>query len=277
MIEYPEAVRITKQMGKELIGKKIQRIAMDNYSGLVKQGFMKSAPEVYEKRLVGKTIKKIANFGKYFVLELEPSEYLLFFGFETSGKVLYHKDHSTLLKKFTLKLTFSDNTMFTVYIIAWGFILVEPEEYFQNHQYISFEGIPPLDEKLTFKKFTSLLMNHTKSIKTFYVGQKYIAGIGNGFLQDIFFKANIHPKRKVQSLSEEEQKALYNSMQEVMKEAIQKGGRDTEVDLYGNPGKYKTILDKRMKEKPCPKCGTFIDKQHVDGSTAYICITCQPL
>ncbi len=277
MLEYPEAVKITKQMQKELIGKKIQRIAMDNYSSLVKQGFIKEAPKVYEKRLVDKTINKITNYGKYFVLELEPDEYMLVFSFETSGKVLYHKNQSTLPKKFTLKLTFTDNSMFTIYIIAWGFVLVESNEYFQNHKYISFKGFAPLDEKLTSEKFKELLLSHTKSIKTFFVGQKYIAGIGNGFLQDIFFKANINPKRKVQNLSEEEIKRLYFSMQEVMKEAIQKGGRDTEVDLYGNTGKYVPILDKRMKDKQCPICGTLIDKQQVDGSTAYICAKCQPL
>jgi len=41
-----------------------------------------------------------------------------------------------------------------------------------------------------------------------------------------------------------------------LKEGVQLGGRDTEFDLYNNAGGYKVMLDKRMKGKPCPACGT---------------------
>lgn len=277
MLELPEVIIITKQMNEELVGKRIERIALDNYQGLVNQGFMKLTPEEYEKRLVGKTIKSIINEGKYFLVNFDPPEYLFFISFETSGNILYHKDLSTLPEKYTIKITFEDKTMLTVRVIAWGFILVETEEYFLNHKYISFRGLSPIDDELNFEKFNELLENHTKSIKTFFVGQKFIAGIGNGYLQDIFFKAKIHPKRKVSSLSREERQNLFTSMQSVMKEALTNGGRDSELNLYGEPGKYTPILDKRMKEKSCPLCGKIIEKQHVDGSTAYVCTNCQPL
>ena len=275
MIEFPEAVRIIEQMNKELIGKKITRVAMDNYDGLVKQGFMKLSPEEYEKRILGKEITKIHNLGKYFFINLEPSEYTFMFGFETSGKVLYHKDHQSLPKKFTIKFIFDDKSMLTIRIIAWGFIHVEPDEFYINHKYIQMNGITPLDNKLTFTYFNELLEKHNKSIKTFFVGQKYIAGIGNGYLQSILFKAKIHPKRKIFDLSNDEKKQLYNAMRDVMNEAIPLGGRNTEVDLYGKEGEYLSLIGNHMKDKPCPNCGTKIEKQHVDGSSAYVCPSCQ--
>jgi len=277
LIEFPEAVIITKQMEKILVGKQIKRVALNNYDGLVNQGFMHLKPEEYEKRLEGNTIDSVFHIGKYFLFTLKPTEYLFFFGFETSGQVLFHKDHSTLPDKFTIKLTFTDTTMLTIRIIAWGFIHVEPMEFFKNHKYISLEGYSPLDEKLTYNEFNKLLDNHLKSIKTFFVGQKYVKGIGNGYLQDIFFKAKIHPKKKVGDLSEGDRKILYNSMQEIIKVAIEKNGRDTEVDLFGQPGSYIPILDKRMIDQPCPICKTIIVKLPVDGSAAYICPNCQKL
>ena len=277
MLEYPEAVNVTKEMNKELIGKTIERISFANHEGLVKQGFIKIAPEEYDQRLKGKTITSAENKGKYFLVHLDPPEFIFFFVFETSGKVLYHKDHSTLPAKYTVKLTFTDTTMLTIRIIAWGTVLVETEEFYLNHPWIHFTGISPGDKDFTLKKFKELLSNHTKSIKTFFVGQKYVAGIGNGYLQDIFFKAGIHPKRKVPSLTDSEIESLYLSIQNVMKEATGLGGRDTEVNLYGEAGRYKPILDKRMKNQPCPNCNKLIEKLAVDGSSAYVCSNCQPL
>ncbi|MBN1330555.1 MAG: hypothetical protein JXA54_13860 [Candidatus Heimdallarchaeota archaeon] len=277
MIEFPEAVIITKQMEKILVGKQINYVALDNFNGLVKQGFMHLTPVEYEKRLVGNTIDSVFHIGKYFLFTLKPSDYFFFFGFETSGQVLIHKNHNSLPDKFTIKLTFTDTTMLTIRIIAWGFIHVELMEYYKNHKYISLEGYSPLDEKLSFTEFNNLLDNHSKSIKTFFVGQKYVKGIGNGYLQDIFLKAKIHPKKKIKELSEFDRKSLYNSMQDVIKLAIEKKGRDTEVDLFGQPGNYKPLLDKRMYNQSCPKCKTIITKLHVDGSTSYICPNCQKL
>ncbi len=277
MIEFPEAEIITQQMEKTLIGKKIKRVALDNFDGLVNQGFMHLKPDEYEKRLTGNTIESINHIGKYFLFKLKPTKNILFFGFETSGQVLFHKDHSTLPEKFTMKLTFTDGTMLTIRIIAWGFLHVEPLEFFNNHKYISLEGLSPLEEKLSFNEFNKLLEYHTKSIKTFFVGQKYVKGIGNGYLQDIFFKSKINPKKKIGELSENERKLLYNNMQDIMKEAIEKKGRDTEVDLFGQTGKYIPTLDKRMLNQPCPLCNTAIIKLAVDGSAAYICPNCQKM
>jgi formamidopyrimidine-DNA glycosylase len=61
---------------------------------------------------------------------------------------------------------------------------------------------------------------------------------------------------------------------QTMNKAVRLGGRDTEYDLYDSPGSYRVILDKRMKGKPCPECGT-IEKLNVLGSTCYVCPSCQ--
>ena len=39
------------------------------------------------------------------------------------------------------------------------------------------------------------------------------------------------------------------------------GGRDIELDLFGCPGGYKTILSKNTANKPCPVCSTLIKKE----------------
>jgi formamidopyrimidine-DNA glycosylase len=55
------------------------------------------------------------------------------------------------------------------------------------------------------------------------------------------------------------------------------GGRDTELDLFGHPGGYKTILCKNTVNKPCPVCGITIKKEAYMGGSVYYCEKCQKL
>jgi formamidopyrimidine-DNA glycosylase len=55
------------------------------------------------------------------------------------------------------------------------------------------------------------------------------------------------------------------------------GGRDTEKDLYGNPGGYPTILSKNTFGNPCKKCGSKIVKEAYLGGSVYFCSGCQAL
>jgi formamidopyrimidine-DNA glycosylase len=57
----------------------------------------------------------------------------------------------------------------------------------------------------------------------------------------------------------------------------EKGGRDTEKDLFGNAGGYKTLLSKNTYKNPCPNCGNTIVKEAYLGGAIYFCPVCQPL
>ena len=103
-----------------------------------------------------------------------------------------------------------------------------------------------------------------------------VCGIGNGYLQDILFRAKLSPKRKVPDISPDERMRLRGAIAETMTEAIEKGGRDTERDLYGRPGRYVPILDRRAVDTPCPDCGTPIEKMSYLGGSCYVCPSCQP-
>jgi formamidopyrimidine-DNA glycosylase len=56
-----------------------------------------------------------------------------------------------------------------------------------------------------------------------------------------------------------------------------RGGRDTELDLFGNPGGYITVLSKNTVDKPCPRCAAIIRKESYLGGAIYFCPGCQPL
>lgn len=132
---------------------------------------------------------------------------------------------------------------------------------------------------LTLSIFNTLRTKEADKLsgKAFLATQQRIPGLGNGVLQDGLFHANIHPKRKMGTITEKEYTSLFHSVKETLAEMTRLGGRDTEKDLFGNPGKYRTILRKNTVGKPCPVCGTAIQKASYLGGAIYWCPVCQPL
>jgi formamidopyrimidine-DNA glycosylase len=85
----------------------------------------------------------------------------------------------------------------------------------------------------------------------------------------------MHPKKKVNTLAGTDKEALYNSVKATLSAMVARGGRDTELDLFGNPDGYKTILCKNTVNKPCPVCRTIIKKEAYMGGSIYYCEKCQ--
>ena len=113
------------------------------------------------------------------------------------------------------------------------------------------------------------------SAKALLATEQRIPGLGNGVLQDILYYAEIHPKRKVETLDDGERESLFTSLKSTLKEMTEQGGRDTEKNLFGEPGGYRTKLSKNTVSMPCTKCGKTIIKQAYMGGSIYFCAGCQ--
>jgi formamidopyrimidine-DNA glycosylase len=70
---------------------------------------------------------------------------------------------------------------------------------------------------------------------------------------------------------------LFQSLKVTLKSMAEKGGRDTENDLFGHIGGYKTILSKNTVDDPCPNCENKIVKEAYLGGAIYFCAHCQKL
>jgi len=159
----------------------------------------------------------------------------------------------------------------------WAF----PSGQFDNPYYLIAKQKPsPLTDRFDYSHFETLLEGEkleSLSAKAFLATEQRIPGLGNGVLQDILWVARIHPKRKVATLSDQELRGLFRSVKSVLHEMAERGGRDTERDLYGCPGGYKTVLSKNTVDMPCPSCGTIIKKAAYLGGSIYYCEGCQSL
>ena len=94
-------------------------------------------------------------------------------------------------------------------------------------------------------------------------------------MQDILYNAGIHPKRRIDTLTDGEREALFQSIKSTLEEMTAQGGRDTTKDLFGRPGGYSTRLSQATIDRPCPVCDGTIVKQAYMGGSIYFCDGCQ--
>ncbi len=275
MIELPEAETIARQMAKELVGKRIERATQGNWP--LKWAFYTGTPEDYASVLEGATLTGARGHGSHVLLTVESGQVLVLGG--GGERILYHKGDASLPKKRQLLLQFTDGTYLTVSIQGWGSVQLLRETEVDQQPHIAAKGPSPLSDAFTpdylESLFAGLALGNRKAIKYFVISEPGIWGVGNGYLQDILFRARIHPRRKAVDVSVEEQNALYMSITGVLREAVALGGRDSEYDLYGQRGLYERVLHSKMVGQPCPNCGTPVEKIQFLGGSCYFCPACQ--
>ena len=273
MVELPEVVTLAGQVTKELKGAKIASCERGNTPH--KWAWYSAEPSEYERITVRRTVGEATGVGSRVAVALEPG-YVLAIG-DMGGKVLLHRDASTLPRKRHLMLGLEDGRYLTVAIQGWGGMWLMTED--ELARYMESIPVSPTSDEFTYDCFKELLADDAqrgkRSVKAFMASRPRISGVGNGYVQDICFRAGLHPRRDLTEVSGRERRRWYHAIRKTLTEAVKRGGRDTESDLYGEPGGYVPILDRRAKGQPCPECGTTIEKIQYLGGSCYFCPKCQ--
>jgi formamidopyrimidine-DNA glycosylase len=275
MIEIPEAVSLSKQMIDTIGGKRIASVV----AGLSPHKFAwyHNDPKNYDALLRGETIDAAVARGG--MIEISAGKTMLVF---SDGVALrLHTRDEQRPKKHQLLIEFDDGTAISASVQMYGGLLCfRAGEY--NNQYYDVAGSKPspLSDEFDEKYFDLLVSSpdvQNLSIKAFLATEQRIPGLGNGVLQDILYYAKIHPKRKVETLTDDEREALFHSIKSTLREMTVLGGRDTTKDIYGKPGGYRTRLSQNTLNKLCQVCGGTIVKQSYMGGSIYFCDRCQKI
>ena len=275
MIELPEAITLAGQLTETIGGKKIAG-AVAGFSPH-KFTWYHDDPQGYDSLLRGKTVGTAAARGGIVEIQAEIITILL-----NDGPALrFHKKDESRPKKHQLLIEFDDGTAISASVQMYaGIICFKDDEYESPYYQVARVRPSPLSDDFSREYFERLIVSpdvQKLSSKAFLATGQRIPGLGNGVLQDILFNARIHPKRKMATLSDAEKDALFTSVKSTLREMTDRGGRDTEKDLFGQPGGYQTRLSKNTVGRPCPVCGGTIVKQPYMGGSIYFCDGCQKL
>lgn len=274
MLEIPESKIISKQVDNELVGKTIRRVINGNSPH--RFTYYHGDPLQYGKLLEGKQIVSSTALGMFVDIHCEDNTTI---SFGDGTNLRYYSADKAQPKKHQLVIMFDDASFTSFTVSMYGSILVYQGTLDNPYHQGAMAKISPLDDAFDENYLDFLFKNETKNISSkalLATGQR-IPGLGNGVLQDILFNARIHPKRKIWSISDFEKGELFHSIKITLAQMSDKGGRNTEKDMYGNAGKYQTILSAKTYKEPCINCGNTIIKEAYLGGSVYYCPTCQKL
>jgi formamidopyrimidine-DNA glycosylase len=275
MLELPECNVIAKQMKETIVGKKIVRaVANSSPHGFA---WYWNDPAEYGMFLDGKKINDTAAHGGQIEIYAEDITIMVHDG----ANPRYFPAGAKLPPKHQLLLEFDSGDALCCTVQMYGGILAFPNSANSNFYSDAAKEKPsPLSDEFDATYFDSLFSTDTKptmSAKAFLATKQRIPGLGNGVLHDILFNARIHPKRKLQTLGDNEKEALFNAVKTTLQSMTAGGGRDTEKDFFNRQGGYQSILSKNTLHAPCGVCGGILTRQAFLGGNIYFCGNCQPL
>ena len=273
MLEIPEAIVLSNQLNETIAGKRIKKVVAAGSPHKFVWFF--GEPSEYDALLCKRTVGKASPYGGR--VEIEAEGTLMHFG---DGVILrYYESDKNIPTKHQLAIIFDDNSALVGTVAMYGGLWVFPVGGMDDNIYYKAakEAVSPLSEEFDYNYFMNLFDDKSMkmSVKAFLATEQRIPGLGNGVLQDILLNAKIHPKKKMNTLTEDQRQGIFDSIKTTLTAMAEDGGRNTERDLFGNSGGYKTKLSKNNSLLVCPDCGGTVKKEAYMGGSIYFCEVCQ--
>ena len=112
-----------------------------------------------------------------------------------------------------------------------------------------------------------LIAERRGGVKAALMDQRLIAGLGNLLVDEILWRARVHPRADLRRLSRAKRDALYEALRQTLRTSIRRGrvppARGWLTGVRDEPGAR------------CPRCGAGLRKATVAGRTACWCPRCQ--
>ncbi len=270
MPELPEVETIKRQLNRKVKGKKIKKVEVC-FPKLVKYPLKK-----FKDLVKGTRINNISRRAKLLIIELS-NNYCLVIHLKLSGQIILNgqaNKHTHLVYYFT-----DGSVLFHNDLRKFGFVKIVFKDKLANFFIKEKFGPEPLSRKFTLELFREILLKRKKSkIKLLLMDQKFIAGIGNIYSDEILFFAGVLPLRRVRTLKSMEIKRIFKGIKKVLTEAVKKRGTSSRdyFDAYGEKGNYISLIKVYQREgKPCLLCKTKIRRIKMGGRSAHFCPKCQ--
>lgn len=308
MPELPEVETVRRGLSQLVVGKTIKRV-------VVRWPRIIETPEVavFCQDLVGQRIEAVGRRGKYLIFQL--TDYDLVSHLRMEGKYEYFAPEAALPEvtaqvkasfSGTLKpeelaehfaqdqlgafpvtkhthvlFSFTDGSQLQYRDVRkFGRMALLPKGASAEYKGILRLGPEPLPEEFTLAGFKAGLLKSHKAIKPLLLDQRLVTGLGNIYVDEALWQAKIHPEQPSDTLTDGEIATLRLAILDVLQRAITAGGTTirTYLNALGEAGKFQLSLNVYSQTgKPCPRCGTPIEKIKVAQRGTHFCPTCQKL
>ena len=279
MPELPEVETIRRDIDKEFVNKRIKQV--DVSRGGARTIRRHKGAKDFVSRVEGRKLVGTRRRGKYLLLMLDNGDVLVMH-LGMSGQVLRSSPKDPLAKHTHVVIHFAaapqlrfvdPRTFGEVFVTA-------PEKLEKDVPELAHLGFDPLDEQMSWTAFGQRLTARKTKLKPLLMDQKFIAGIGNMYADEILFNAGLRHDRGSDRLTPQEIRRLYRAMVETLQEAVRKRGSsladEQYRDIFGDVGDYQSLHNVYDREgRPCRRCHSTIVREKANGRSGYFCPRCQ--
>jgi formamidopyrimidine-DNA glycosylase len=275
MPELPEVETIRLALEPHLVGRRFERVDI-NDPRLVRP----FEPTAVAAELEGERVAALDRRGKYLVVRFESGRVLLIHLRMTGS--LRHAAAGSLAddphRRAVVKLDDGSDVAYRDVRRFGTWHLLEPEEvdpYLQQRL-----GREPLERAFTARRLAERLAGRKAPIKAALLDQRTVAGLGNIYVDEALWRAEVHPLRPAGTLDDDEIARLTKGIRQALRAGIAHQGAS--LRDYSTPDGRRGRMQERFRVygregEPCPRCGTPIDKIRAGGRGTWYCPNCQRL
>ena len=271
MPELPEVETVRRGLEKLILGKKILNIEI-RYPKMIKTDLNQ-----FQKELPGQVIQSMGRRGKYLLFNLRDK--VLISHLRMEGKYFYYPDEIPERKHAHILVHFEDGTTL-VYedVRKFGTMELLAPELLDSYFISKKLGPEPTDQDFDLGRFKLALKKSKKPIKSHLLDQTLVAGLGNIYVDEVLWRAKVHPSRTSNSLTAQEARKVHDETINVLGQAVEKGGSTirTYTNAFGEDGtmqEFHQVYDKAGQA--CSRCETIIEKIQLGGRGTHFCPKCQ--
>lgn len=284
MPELPEVETIVRDLAQFLVGRSCRAVQVLNLKSI------NLTAAKFRQQVLHQPISEVSRRGKHIVIKL-PQNYLVIHLKMTGQLIWRDKRHlivgghpikqvgEELPNKFT-RVVFdfaSSGQLFFNDVRKFGWLKImtpaEAEKYWQRL------GLDPLSKEFSLVFFKKLLASRPKSrLKALLLDQSRLSGLGNIYVDESLFLANLRPDRLVGSLTALEQKKLWQAIPKVLRLSLRYRGTsfNNYRDAQGQSGQFVNHLQVYGRAgQPCLVCGRALSKTRLAGRGTHWCQSCQ--
>ena len=271
MPELPEVETVRRGLEKLILGKKISNIEI-RYPKMIKTDLNQ-----FQKELPGQVIQSMGRRGKYLLFNLRDK--VLISHLRMEGKYFYYPDQVPERKHAHVLIHFKDGgTLVYEDVRKFGTMELLAPELLEAYFISKKLGPEPTEQDFDLGRFKLALKRSKKPIKSHLLDQTLVAGLGNIYVDEVLWRAKVHPSRYSNSLTAQEARKVHDETIKVLGQAVEKGGSTIRsyTNAFGEDGtmqEFHQVYDKAGQA--CSRCGSTIEKIQLGGRGTYFCPKCQ--
>src|SRR5512135_1137914 len=270
MPELPEVETTLRGLAPHLTGQQVQAVVIRNPK------LRWPIPEHLPELLQGHTIRQLRRRAKYLLIEFDHGTLILHLGMSGSLRILTAPSSADPHEHFDLVLR-NGTVMRLRDPRRFGAVLWHEGDVAQ-HPLLASLGPEPLQAEFDAEHLYAATRKRKAAIKLVIMDNHVVVGVGNIYANEALFRAGIRPQLAAGRLSKERCARLVETIKEVLRAAINKGGSSLRdyVDSNGRQGYFQQhyFVYGRTGEA-CRRCGTAIKQLRQGQRSTFYCPQCQ--